>query len=96
MLGRKLPGEVCYLGAGPVMCMAGETDSDGYVVVLDALDLDGDDAPELKFAKPPKKISRLQGDGTWTEVRFEKTGDDTYRLLSPIRVQQSAIFKYDN
>ena len=94
LLGGFLPGGVSYLGVGPVMCEAGQTAEGESIVVLNALDLDGDIAPELMFDVVPAYIERLQGDGTWEPVAFEVTGRGVCRLRSPIAVQQPAIFRY--
>jgi hypothetical protein len=93
LLEGKLPGGVCYQGVGPVTCEVGTTGEGDCIVVLNALDIDGDMAPELKFDKMPASIERLQGDGTWKNVCFEKTADGGCRLDSPILTQRAAIFR---
>lgn len=94
MLSDGVPGEVCYLGAGPVMCMSGSTEKGESVFVLDALDIDGDEAPEIMFERPPVSVERLQGDGSWKPVRFRRTGEKNWTLDSPIAVQRSAVFRW--
>ena len=93
LLEGQLPGGVCYQGVGPVTCMAGLTAEGENIVVLNALDIDGDEAPELLFEKEPSAIERLMGDGTWKDVRFEKIGDNVVHLHSRISVQEAAIFR---
>ena len=58
-----------------------------------ALDIDGDMEPELQFDRMPTSIERMQGDGTWKLVRFEKTASGGCRLFSPILTQRAAIFR---
>ena len=94
MLGGGLPGGVCYLGVGHVTCESGVTGEGENVVVLNALDLDGDDAPEMSFEKFPSCVERLQGNGEWAPVEFEKTAEVTCRLHSPILTQRPAIFRW--
>ena len=93
-LGGGLPGGVRYLGAGPVMCEAGTTDADGDVFVLDALDLDGDEAPEMEFSVQPTSIERLGGDGVWRKVEFSSLGGGRVRVASPVLTQRPAIFRF--
>lgn len=93
LLEGKLPGGVCYQGVGPVTCEVGTTGEGDRIVVLNALDIDGDMAPNLNFDKMPASIERLQGDGTWKNVCFEKTSDGGCRLDSPILTQRAAIFR---
>ena len=93
ILGGGLPGGVCHRGVGPMTCMAGETAEGARIVVLNALDLDGDDAPELMFDVCPARVERLQGDGRWREVALENTGVRSCRLQSPVAVQRPAIFR---
>ena len=93
MLGGGLPGGVCYLGVGPVTCEAGTTEEGESIVVLNALDLDGDDAPELMFEFVPSSVERLQGDGTWSRVLCETISPTVLRLKSKVTVQQPAIFR---
>jgi hypothetical protein len=89
----QLPGGVCYQGVGPVTCEVGTTGEGERIVVLNALDIDGDMAPELKFDKMPASIEHLQGDGSWKNVCFEKTASGDCRLDSPILTQRAAIFR---
>jgi hypothetical protein len=93
LLGGKSPGGVCYQGVGPVTCIAGTTKEGESIVVLNALDIDGDMEPELKFDEMPASIERMQGDGSWKRVRFEKTASGGCRLDSPILTQRAAIFR---
>ena len=93
-LSGRIPGGVCYLGVGPVTCLSGRTTEGENIVVLNAIDLDGDETPELRFEKIPSAVERLQGDGTWEKVGFEKTGEGTVRIHSRVYVQQAAIFRY--
>jgi hypothetical protein len=46
LLGGKIPGGVCYQGVGPVTCESGTTREGERIVVLNALDIDGDMEPE--------------------------------------------------
>ena len=94
LLGGKLPGGVCYLGVGPVTCEAGTTAEGENVIVLNAMDLDGDDLPEFEFDVYPSSVERLLGDGTWQPVAFEKTGPCACRVKSPVVVQHPAIFRW--
>lgn len=93
LLGGGIPGGVCYQGVGPVTCISGTTSDGGNIVVLNALDIDGDSAPELQFDRIPTSIERMWGDGTWEAVRFEKTESGGCILSSPIRTQRAAIFR---
>jgi hypothetical protein len=93
LLGGKMPGGVCYQGVGPVTCVSGSTREGERIVVLNALDIDGDTEPELQFEQMPGSIERMQGDGTWKPVRFEKTASGGCRLFSPILTQRAAIFR---
>jgi hypothetical protein len=93
LLGGKMPGGVCYQGVGPVTCESGTTREGERIVVLNALDIDGDTEPELQFEQMPGSIERMQGDGTWKPVRFEKTASGGCRLFSPILTQRAAIFR---
>ena len=93
LLGGNVPGGVWYEGAGPVMCQAAITKDGENIVVLNALDIDGDMEPELKFEKMPASIERMQGDGSWRPIRFEKIASGGCRLFSPILTQRAAIFR---
>ena len=93
LLAGKMPGGVCYQGVGPVTCESGTTREGERIVVLNALDIDGDTEPELQFEQMPGSIERMQGDGTWKPVRFEKTASGGCRLFSPILTQRAAIFR---
>ena len=64
------------------------------VFVLNALDLDGDDAPEMEFAADPAAIERLAGDGTWKSVEFRRTGPGRAQIASPVLTQRPAIFRW--
>jgi len=91
-LGGGLPGGAYYLGDGPATFLSGTAGRDGQVFVLNLLDLDGDDAPEIVFEKTPSSIERLRGDGTWESVKFAVEGG-AVRLSSPVRTQIPAIFR---
>ena len=93
-LGGGLPGGVYYLGAGPVTCEAGTAAADGNVFVLNMLDVDGDDAPEMMFETTPSLIERLQGDGSWKPVAFARLEGGAVRLASPVLPQRPAIFRW--
>lgn len=93
LLGGKTPGGVCYQGVGPVTCVSGSTHEGDNIVVLNALDIDGDMEPELQFDRMPTSIERMQGDGTWKPVGFEKTPSGDCRLDSSILTQRAAIFR---
>ena len=92
-LGGGLPGGACYIGVGPVTCEAGVADGD-KVFVLNMLDVDGDDAPEMMFEGVPSSIERMQGDGTWKPVAFERTADGAVKIASPVLPQRPAIFRW--
>ena len=62
--------------------------------MLNLLDLDGDDAPEIEFDKPPSVIERLRGDGEWEKVEFSRGEGNAVRLSSPVKTQMPAIFRY--
>lgn len=94
MLGGKLPGSVCYLGVGHMTCESGTTSDGENVIVLNSLDLDGDDAPELAFGSDPAEIERLQGDGRWLSVKFEKTEQGNYVLDTVVQTHRPAIFRW--
>ena len=93
-LGGGLPGGVYYLGTGPVTCEAGTVAADGNVFVLNMLDVDGDDAPEMMFEAAPSLIERLQGDGSWKPVTFARLEGGAVRLASPVLPQRPAIFRW--
>ena len=93
-LGGGIPGGVRYLGVGSMTCEAGTTEADGKVFVLNALDLDGDDAPEMEVAANPAAIERLAGDGTWKSVEFRRTGPGRAQIASPVLTQRPAIFRW--
>ena len=92
-LGGGLPGGAFYLGDGPATLLSGSAGRDGRVVVLNLLDLDGDDAPEIVFDEPPSSIERLRGDGVWESVPFVRLEGGALRLSSPVRTQMPAIFR---
>ena len=93
-LGGGLPGGVYYLKPGPVTCEAGTAVADGNVFVLNMLDVDGDDAPEMMFETVPSVIERLQGDGSWKSVAFARVEGGVVRLASPVLPQRPAIFRW--
>ena len=64
------------------------------VFVLNMLDVDGDDAPEMKFETTPSLIERLQGDGSWKPVTFAPAEGGAVRLASPVLPQRPAIFRW--
>ncbi len=94
LLAGGIPGGVRYLGVGPTMCEAGTMGEGENVFVLNMLDLDGDDAPEMEFDAAPSSIERLQGDGAWRAVAFERVGGKGVRLQSPVLPQRPAIFRW--
>lgn len=94
MLTDGVPGGVCYLGVGPVTCMAGSTEKDGDVFVLNALDADTDEAPEFLFGRTPVSVERLQGDGSWKTVAFRKTGESSWTLDSAVEMHRPAVFRW--
>ena len=95
-LAGEMPGGVNYLGVGPVTCLSGTTKEGEEIVVLNALDLDGDSEPELSFPCVPTKIERLCGDGGWESVAFESAPDGSaVKLHSPVAVQHPAIFRWE-
>ena len=95
LLGGGIPGGLHYLGAGPVTCEAGTTGKGENVFVLNMLDVDGDENPEMMFGKKPSVIERLQGDGSWKPVPFTGTGEGGVRLASPVLPQRPAIFRWE-
>ncbi len=95
LLCGRTPGGVYYQGAGPVTCLSGIARNGENIVVLNALDIDGDMEPELHFDQIPASIERLRGDGKWETVRFEKTASGGYRLYSPVHAQRAAIFRME-
>jgi hypothetical protein len=68
--------------------------SDGNVFVLNMLDVDGDDAPEMMFETAPSLIERLQGDGSWKPVTSTRLEGGAVRLASPVLPQRPAIFRW--
>ncbi len=76
------------------MCEAGTTEADGNVFVINIMDLDPDDAPEMEFDAAPTSIERLAGDGTWRKVDFAATGKCRARISSPVHTQMLAIFRW--
>ena len=93
-LGGGTPGGARYLGVGSVTCMAGSTEADGNVFVINVLDLDGDPAPEMAFDADPVSVERLSGDGSWKKVEFTATGKGRARIASPVATQIPAIFRW--
>lgn len=93
LLEGRLPGGVCYQGVGPVTCVSGTAGDGERIVLLNALDIDGDMEPELQFERMPASIERMRGDGTWQQVRFEKIASGTCRLFSGLLTQRAAIFR---
>ena len=93
LLEGRLPGGVCYQGVGPVTCVSGTAGDGERIVVLNALDIDGDMEPELQFERMPASIERMRGDGTWQQVRFEKIAPNACRLFSGLITQRAAIFR---
>lgn len=93
-LGGGIPGGARYLGVGPVTCEAGTTDADGNVFVLNSMNLDGDDTPEMAFDTDPSSVERLAGDGSWKKVEFARTGNGRVRIASPVATQRPAIFRW--
>ena len=83
------------MGDGPATCLSGTTERDERIVVLNLLDLDGDDAPEFDFGKMPVSIERLRGDGTWEKVAFEPAEGGFVRLSTNVKTQVPAIFRID-
>ena len=92
-LGGGLPGGVYYLGDGPATCLSGVTEKGERIVVLNLLDLDGDDAPEFVFDSRPASVERLRGDGTWEGVAFSQGEGASIRLSTIVRTQVPAIFR---
>lgn len=91
-LAGRIPGGAYYRGDGAMMCEVGTTSAGAFIVILDALDLDGNEAPDLVFEQDPSRIERLQGDGSWSAVSFVRDGD-ACRLESPVSTQRPAIFR---
>ena len=54
----------------------------------------GRPAPEFAFGTEPAKIERLQGDGSWLPVKFEKTKQGSHVLDTEIRTHRPAIFRW--
>ena len=93
LLGGGVPGGACYLGVGPVTCEVGKV-GDDKALVLNALDIDGDETPEMMFDTVPSSIERLQGDGTWKSVSFSCESAGCIKLSSPVYQQRPAIFRW--
>ena len=89
-----IPGDAYYLGDEPMMIETGVTGEGESVFVMDNLELDEDDAPEIRFARPPSVIERLQEDGTWKAVSFRCGADGVCTLDTLVRTQIPAIFRY--
>ena len=93
-LAGTIPGGAYYLGDEPMMFEIGETEADGTVFVLDNLELDADDAPEIAFAEPPVAIERLRAsDGSWQPVRFTCGSNGVCRLETVVRTEEPAVFR---
>ena len=101
MLGGGLPGGLYYLGTGLVTCESGKV-GDDRVFVLNMLDIDGDESPEMMFETMPSMIERLQGDGSWKQVAFERTTAictnisvrHGVKIASQVLPQRPAIFRW--
>ena len=92
-LGGALPGGVYYLGDGPATRLSGTTERGERIVVLNLLDLDGDDAPEFVFDSQPASIERLRGDGTWENVEYAQGDGAALKLKTAVKTQMPAIFR---
>ena len=92
-LGGGIPGGVYYVGDGPTTCISGKTEKDEEIVVLNMLDLDGDDAPELRFDSMPSVIERLQGDGSWLVEGFDRIDVSTVILSTKAETQRPVILR---
>ena len=93
LLGGRTPGGVSYLGDEPTMLEVGTTEKGESVFVLDNLELDADDAPELAFDRVPAAIERLQGDGSWKSVDFTCDAQGVCTLKTTVRTQEPAVFR---
>ena len=89
-----IPGGAFYLGDEPMMLETGVTGEGETVFVMDNLELDEDDAPEIRFARRPAVIERLQEDGTWKEVSFRCDADNVCTLDTLVRTQIPAVFRH--
>ena len=93
-LAGSLPGGISYLGDVPMMLEAGTTADGENVFVLDNLELDADDAPELAVDRLPKAIERLRGDGMWENVPFAADAKNVLTLDTVVRTQVPAVFRW--
>ena len=93
-LAGTIPGGAYYVGDEPMMFEIGVTGEGESVFVMDNLELDEDDAPEIRFARPPSVLERLQEDGTWKTVSFRCGADGVCTLDTSVRTQIPAIFRY--
>lgn len=93
-LAGTYPGGVRYMGDIPMLCESGTVGTGERVFVLDNLELDDDDEPEMLFAAVPSVIERLDGDGVWHAVAFERGAGGLCRLKSPVRSHRPAVFRF--
>ena len=87
------PGGAHYVGAGPATCLSGTTEKGERILVLNILDLDGDDAPEFAFDAAPAAVERLGGDGAWSSVGMSRGAGGTTVLKTHVFPQSPAIFR---
>lgn len=92
-LAGGLPGGVAYLGDESVLCEAGRTKRGERLVVLDSLDLDVIENPELAVAAVPSVVERLADDGRWERVGVQVSAAGTTVLKTVLTPHRPAVFR---
>lgn len=92
-LGGTLPGGVAYLGDESVLCEAGKTKDGENIFILDSLELDVIENPELRFEKTPSSIDRLTDDGNWEGVEIRISDDGAVLILTTLYTHRPAVFR---
>ena len=92
-LGGRIPGGVVYLGDESVLCEAGRTKRGEELLILDSLDLDVIEDPELSFVRMPSAVERLVGDGCWGRVDVKASAAGTAVLNTVLTPHCPAIFR---
>lgn len=95
-LAGGLPGGVAYLGDESVLCEAGRTKRGERLVILDSLDLDVIENPELAVDKTPSAVERLADDGRWERVDLQVSAAGTTVLKTVLTPHHPAIFHFAN
>lgn len=93
-LAGGLPGGVVYLGDESVLCEAGRIKRGERMVILDSLDLDVIENPELAFDKRPSAVERLTDDGRWERVEMKVSIAHTTVLKTVLTPHHPAIFRF--